>query len=480
MFPGRVVTRNISLAAFFLQVESRDSIFGFENGLVQNMFGDMKRGDAKSRYHVHNKRHPEVNGGILVASWSDKAMDAPSLFYGAEDNASAIIGSLECSKGSVTLHDADVYVGDGDTSWGTVLECAEGPSVTNTNETSLPTIILSRGSKRYIIVEESSSYPNFMYSVWTTDSRTDADVKIQHEFHISSSMRLAEAVVTGIVQAAQNEEEPTGGGCFSLLRQYSENNVGYSDELERASPFGEHPSGDFSGIKSLSEVESVVDGIGLNVNALMCVVWLIVVTLIGVAWSYFLSFSIGMDIYNRDELIRAVSIQDPPSSGGPSSDIRIFVHRKDTGHIGVVIRDSGEERGGCLQFFNRRAKQVKPVLAAATTAMPETDCPPSTPAPSVRAFALGAIRLGMERSMPGRDGNYCYPTTSPVDSEIFLEETPVPNLSILTPTVPNSDFLGKRGASALFDNSMHSTSFATSFQSEGDTETGLVKHEGVT
>lgn len=94
-------------------------------------------------------------------------------------------------------------------------------------------------------------------------------------------MQLAEAIVTGLVQG-----ELSGGGCFALLRKFSESRNPYSIEVERASPFGEHPSG-FHMIR-LQHVEILECGLEVNANALVylaCLMWL---TFLGVTSSLLL------------------------------------------------------------------------------------------------------------------------------------------------------------------------------------------------
>lgn len=435
------------------------------------MFGSLAHGHAKSRYKMVSKKYSSpVDGDVRIASWSNDVNDDVPLFYGDKD-ANLTVENLDCSSDTTSKPSAELYVGSKGILWGHFLECESGPQLVlphKNDRTSPPAIILWRDDdERYVIVEESSSHPSFLYSVW----KSSALNKIRYAFHIESSMRLAEAVVTGIVHAQELKMDPTGGGCFSLLRQYSETNDNYPKNPTRAAPFGERPGS--PKLDSLSEVETIEGGIGLNVNAIICGVWLVVVTLIGVAWSHCLHSSIGIDIYNRDELIRAVSVQSPITTGGPVSDIRIFVHKKGTGHLGVVISDSGEKRRSWFQFFDKKAMQVGPPQASANEIPSRGSSSQTTSAPSGRTFALGAMRMGMERPLPGRDGNYLYPTTaSPVSSEVSLVGTPLPNLSILTPNAFNSSLLGERGISALFDESVSSTSFAGSVQRCGDIETG--------
>lgn len=55
--------------------------------------------------------------------------------------------------------------------------------------------------------------------------------------------------------------------------------------------------------------------------------------LVGIAYSLLLRSSIGMDIYNRDKLIHAVTLAG-------SSKMRIFVRNLDSRKLSVVVCDS--------------------------------------------------------------------------------------------------------------------------------------------
>lgn len=119
---------------------------------------------------------------------------------------------------------------------------------------------------------------------------------------ISSSVRLAEAVVTEIVHAEGDLRAPTGGRSFALLRVFSESNPLYDIPLEgRASPFGEHPIA-----FHLSNLETIGDGVMLFTTVLVCFVLLMILALVGITWPLSLRSGIEIDIYNRDGLIRAV------------------------------------------------------------------------------------------------------------------------------------------------------------------------------
>ncbi|CAM9867078.1 unnamed protein product [Ectocarpus sp. 6 AP-2014] len=305
---------------------------------------------ANSRYYIvkdtreylgKTAKDTFINGEILVASWDDK----PSLFY---DTNGANVDSLECS--GETLKDAEVYLGTN--LWGNALDCERGPRPTNST-TSPPAVVLTNGEsgRVSVIVEESSSYPTFLYSVWTAEGSDS--VELAYLFHVHSTVRLVEAVITGIVHG-----ETEGGACFGLLRVFSETRVEYEDGLDRASPFGEIPTGDTVLVQDLETIEA---GVEINMNALVCLLWVMASTAVCVVWLICLRNSIGMDVYDRDELLRAVSLQGH-ASRDPAAEhpaIRIFVRREDSGNITVFINDSHDkEQRAWERFLRRRTSKV--------------------------------------------------------------------------------------------------------------------------
>ncbi|CAN0264722.1 unnamed protein product, partial [Hapterophycus canaliculatus] len=245
------------------QVLTRSEINPDYDGDWRSLGLNIKETHANSRYYIvedtkvylgKNADKEFVNGNILVARWLTEEGDRPSLFY---DTYGATVESLECS--GETLKSADVYLATD--RWGTALDCERGPAPVGMRS-GPPAVILTSSTLGtvHVLVEESSSYPTFLYSVWTA---TDVDsAELTYSFHIASTIRLAEAVVTGIVNG-----ETDGGGCFSLLRLYSETREPYEDGLERASPFGELPTGDTVRVEDLETIEA---GVEINMNALLC------------------------------------------------------------------------------------------------------------------------------------------------------------------------------------------------------------------
>lgn len=290
-----------------------------------------------------DKKGTRINGRILVADWSTAANDRPKLHY----DTNSTVESLTCS--GETLQDAAVF--HGDVEWGSAFDCEAGPATSNAGSAP-PAIILTNSDtgEVHIIVEESSSYPTFLYSVWTAPS-ADSN-QIEYSFHIASNIRLVEAVVTGIVHG-----EADGAECFWLLRAFSETLEPYEQGRDRASPFGERPTGDTVQVQDLENLEA---GVEINMDALLCLIWVMALTAFIIAWSICLRASIGLDVYDRDELFRAVSLQGEAASD-PTADhpaIHIFVRREDTGCIKVFINDTiGEEEVGWKRFF-RRAPRI--------------------------------------------------------------------------------------------------------------------------
>lgn len=416
---------------------------------------------AKSRYYMENtsKFKGFIDGIISVAFWHTDASTAPSQFYYLDGDVAWVDG-LECT-GNSDPAPVGVYLGN-DTPWGTVYECENGPSLTDELQTRHddktvppPTIIMTSSDSAdvFLIVEESSSYPSFMYSIWTVGSVDGNATELVHEFHIAATMRLAEAVVTGIVH-----DEISGGGCFGLLRKFSESRAPYGSVALRASPFGEHPAGDSVSIEQLENVEV---GLEISVDALLCFVWLMLLTSIGITWSFCLRSSIGMDVYDRDELIRAVSISGATADGASPTEMRIFVRKEDTGDMRVVINDTGDAKSGCARVLRRGGAVVEDADPAPTVsaASPCNDGFGGAVVPmGSRTVVLEGVRMRQSRNLPGPSGNFRYPTS------ISLTASPLPSnagsASVTPSSCPSPPVLmarrgggggGGRGASVLFD-----------------------------
>lgn len=429
---------------------------------------------AKSRYHMQAKTRYEgfINGAISVAFWSTDPATTPSQFYYLNEHAATVKG-LECSGGG-NPDVVDVYLGN-DTQWGSALECEKGPSLTDDLQVlyddkavTPPTIILtSDNGETFLVVEESSSYPSFLYSVWKAGTESTDSIELQHEFHISATMRLAEAVVTGIVHGG----EVSGGSCFGLLRKFSESLESYGSVANRASPFGEHPTGDTVDIQKLEKVEV---GLEIGVNALVCFICIMLLTSIGIAWSFCLRSSIGMDVYDRDELIRAVSISGATADNTSHSEMRIFVRKEDTGNMTVVVNDTDCAQSSCARFLRKGGTVVEDADPAPTVPC-VAPCDGGFGGAVVpvgsRTVVLEGVRIRQSRALPGRTGDFHYPTSysltaSPVPSNANSRSgTPVgcPSPPKLVTRMGRGS-KGGRGASVLFD-----TVYSPSDSDEGET-----------
>lgn len=264
----------------------------------------MNEKQAQSRYFVENYRRYAwskktddfVDGEIEVANW-DPEEEPAGLSYGTKNVAP--VAGITCTGQDDPIVNAPVNLGAEE--WGRVLECAEGPKADAqaAGEASQPAIILTSSvtGNVHVIVEEVGAHPSFLYSVWTAESAGSAE--LAYSFHISSTVRLAEAVVTGIVHG-----ETDGSGCFGLLRAFSrgdetvEPSTRYPPEqFQRAKPFGEAPDG--GTVDSLQEVETLEAGVLMNANALVAFVCLLLLSLVGIGWSMCLTSSVEMDVFDR-------------------------------------------------------------------------------------------------------------------------------------------------------------------------------------
>ncbi|CAM9582176.1 unnamed protein product, partial [Hapterophycus canaliculatus] len=410
--------------------------------------------EAKSRYYVtsftkyvwSSANAAFIDGEIVVASWFNENEGIPKTLSYTKSNTfqdygggrgTVKVNSVSCySSGDQTPIPVSRTFGDGVEDWGLALKCGNGPAVTDSDpETSQPAIILTRGGAEdtqgntHIIVEEASRYPSFLYSVWNTTEATSGEgpVVINYTFHIASAVRLADAVVTGIVNGYND-----GASCFCLLRAYSMGpNTGKGiDELYgelKANPFGENPEA--GTVDSLQDVETIEAGMDVNVLAMISFGCLMVLSFIGISWSLLLRKKTGMDVYDRDALIRAVSLQGQGSVldlTATNSAIRIFVRKEDNGSMSVVVSDAsdGGDRSGCTRLVRRGNKVVEttdPTPVVTTVAQYNDGFGGAAVPVGPRTMWLGGMRTATSRSFPGRDGNFQYPTS------VALTASPVPS-----------------------------------------------------
>ena len=424
--------------------------------------------EAFSLYDVKKAetcRNGRTKGTIRVAFWSGDAGDAPAELHYYKKDTTTTVKDLKCAEPQVEKR---VRVGDDANHWGSVLTCDNGPELSTSKNTdgdpnSPPTLIINHfGGNTSLIVEESSNYPSFLYSVWTNGTQSNGSVELTHVFHIGATVRLAEALVTAIVQG-----KTTGRECFLLVRVNSDNDSENEDKEQeghesqrRAKPFGEDPTNERVEIQNLERLEC---GLALDLTSLICLVLLTLLTTVGIVWSFCLRSSIGMNVYDRDELIRAVSMSPAAKHGNSPSAIRIFVRKEDSGSLSVVISDTGEAETGCGRILGRKGPVVEdtePPPNAAHVALFNNGYGGAAVPSGRPTMWLEGVRTGMSRQFPGRNGDFCYPASttlsaspvpspacSPVGTPVRYRPPP-PRVPREVPTFPEG-----RGASILFDRS---------------------------
>lgn len=445
--------------------------FNYEGDWRKNF--NMDKEQALSMYDVKEAdtcRNGRYEGKIRVAFWSDDPNEAPAtLYYNQNKTANATVKDFRCAEDQA---EKDVKVGEESDPWGTVLTCDNGPMLSTLTEldsdtNSPPVLIMNHsGGDTYLVVEESSNYPSFLYSVWTNGTRSGDQIELIHEFHIGSTVRLAEAVVTAIVH-----DKISGRECFMLVRENSENyNHNENEEqddttsLLRAKPFGEDPTND---LVEIEELEILECGLKLDLKGLICLVFLTLLTTVGIMWSFCLRSSIGMNVYDRDELIRAVSMSAAAKTSPASSAIRIFVRKEDSGSLSVVISDTGDAETGCRRMLRRggsAVEDIEPAPNAADVAQFNSGFGGAAVPVGRPTVWLEGVRTGMGRPLPGRNGDFCYPESVTLSASAVpsptcsLVGTPVNGRSPLS-HVPRDIPMFTRGrvGSALFNASFSSS-----------------------
>lgn len=296
------------LLLFLLQVLGLDNIRPGRD--EQDVFKDLKNifdDNATSLYRVQDKIQ---KGEVIVADWN-RTEPPDNMSYADERGfftENVTVENITCSSSSDPLKIASPLktafveinsTGDPNFLWGRAMECEEGPRLAGQAKKSQPAIILTKDTtgETYVIVEERAIKLSFLYSVWNTSDPSSGN--LTHSFHISSTVRLAEAVVTGIVNESQEGRAADGKSCFRLLRAYSMN---IDDEFEhgdeqKASPFGENPQ--IRRVDNLEDVESIEAGVDVKKLAMICFVLIVALSLTGIAWSFCLRSSIPIDVYDR-------------------------------------------------------------------------------------------------------------------------------------------------------------------------------------
>lgn len=336
-------------------------------GALGNFHGTWDDGNATAFYRVGDEI---IRGDTLSSWWSRESVQlVAGLFYDVNHGEGrATVAGTSCS--TTSFRTANVYVSQepGDAAeWGTVTECESGPLVVNTSTTTVeaiqspPVILLNKtGGGFHLIVEEASSYPSFLYSVWTAVevAETNESVEVSHVFYVASTTRLAEAIVSGVVNGATN-----GGYCVDLLSKFSLTNATYgAASNSRVAPFGERPFA--SSVETLDIVEPIVAGVQVNGIGLVCGILLFVVTTLSMIGAV-----VGclcwrshrpLDVYNRDELIRAVSMPSGEGADGKPAALKIYVRReKNNKAFSIVISDDGVYRG-----FDGLRKRLSSLISA--------------------------------------------------------------------------------------------------------------------
>lgn len=214
-------------------------------------------GQAKSRYRVSNLRISTwgkqlevfVNGDIVVTRGCPQRRPANVSYINVSTNDTIMVENAQCSSEG-ELPPSLSWINDGSRDlqeWGHVLLCGEG---SKQNVKSPPSIVLTQHEPNqiHIIVEEAGQYPSFLYSFWTMDGTaanaaniTGGRVGVKLVFHVAYTVRLAEAMVTGIVN-----RNVDGGGCFGMHREFNERRKDGPypfefDILESSKLFSEEP-----------------------------------------------------------------------------------------------------------------------------------------------------------------------------------------------------------------------------------------------
>lgn len=405
-----------------------------EGGALNNFKGTLDEGSAKSSYRIGDSF---IKGKTFFASWSKEPARIESGLFYDRLNGRASVQGLNCSE---SLRKAALYVGgvsDATKKWGCVTECEAGPKLVEGNSTvpaSPPTIIL-RSSEGivHIIVEEQSSYPSFLYSVWTPGEITAEVTYLDHVFYVSSTTRLAEAILSGVVNGVL-----TGGGCVDLLSKFSISNTTYDlGGAERAFPFGEHPGS--SSVETLDQVEPIVAGVLVSNLGSVSGALLILVTAAALIGCLVFRSSRTLDVYNRDKLIRAVSLPSGEGADGKPVALKIHVRRDANDVFGIVISDDGVYRG-CIGFRKRLASKAAKVAQRSSNSR-TVSLPESLPALS-REITRDGIRPTLESRRPTlRDLNI----RTPVQPRATAHREPVVVELIASPVPgPRSERHGSR------------------------------------
>lgn len=400
-----------------------------EGGTLKNFNGKLDDGNASASYRVGGSI---IHGKTLFASWSKQSARIESgLFYDRLDGRASVEG-LNCSEPS---RKGALYVGafsDATRKWGYVTECEGGPRLVGGNSTvptSPPTILLNSSEGIvHMIVEEEASYPSFLYSVWAPVEITPEMTYLDHVFYVSSTTRLVEAIVSGVANGIL-----TGGGCIDLLSKFSISNTSYDlGGAARAFPFGEHP--DSSSVETLDQVEPIVAGILVSDVGSVSAALLILVTGAAFIGCLFFRSSRTFDVYNRDKLIRAVSLPSGEGADGKPIALKIHARRSADDTFSIIISDDGVYRGCaglCKRLTSKLRRRSEKVAARSSDGT--VSLPGSFPASS-REITCDGIRPTLEGERPTlcdvenhTPAEHCAPAHRvPMVVELIASPVPVP------------------------------------------------------
>eukprot|EP00752_Nemacystus_decipiens_P018685 g16749.t1 len=406
-----------------------------QKGTLNNFKNGTLDGYATSVYRIGDSL---VMGSRVLASWSTVPGNSPSKLFYDDGGEPAIVQGLVCSAGA-TSH--TVFLSGGEDGqqveeWGTATDCDAGPAPLNVTVNELPPVIILSGSNNdlHMIVEEDSSYPSFLYSVWRPvfmggGTNASEPAELHHVFYVSSTTRLAEAIVSGVVNGIMS-----GGGCVDLLSQFSVVNTTYDLRgMSRVAPFGEYPS--FASVESIDHVEEIVAGVKVSDVGLVCGLILMVVTgasFVGCIGS--LKSRADMDVFDRDAVIRAVALPN----GGQEADItspalKIYVRQSDEAQFGMVVSDDTARR----RWINRCVKGVSSAFARSSLTADVDNDSDDEPLPArglSRSWSLprasftrvSSNREHLDLTSPDREPVRTPPAQSPTYVELVA--SPIPAL----------------------------------------------------
>lgn len=388
-----------------------------DGGTFGNLKGTLVDGYATALYRIGDNF---ISGSTVIASWSANSSGSSSKLFYDEGKGYAKTKGIGCLT---WLRSGDIYIESETGSrerWGTATECDSGPEMLNAsifNCESPPTILLNgtgdtgeRGV--YLIVEEASSYPSFLYSVWKpVGADMQDETELHHLFYVSSNTRMAEAVVSTIVNGFL-----TGGECVDSLARFSASNVAYNlSGKARISPFGEYPRASF--VASIDEVESIVAGVEVSAVGTLCAIMLICVTgtaFVGCLCCFTRS---PLDVYDRDALIRTVSLPRGVGDEILPAAPKIFIRQKGGNSLGVIVTDEGiSHRCGSLRNRLSEILDASPVDEGEKIPTRRLSRSWSLPAASDREITRRANQI--------RDRSHCRASTF-----VELVLSPVPGIT---------------------------------------------------